>query len=170
MKHFRIGLDIDGIVADFGVHFLNYLNIEDKSFPTKWDDDRFINNFHKIENDVEFWMTIPKLIEPSELDFKPVIYVTARPIDNKVTECWLANNGFPQAPVITVGTGGSKVQHLKNTVDLFVDDAVHNFVQLENNGVNCLLMDRSHNQNYEVGNKRIYNINEVMEYVIKFKR
>lgn len=29
----KIGFDIDGVLADFGNHFLNYLRFEDKSPP-----------------------------------------------------------------------------------------------------------------------------------------
>jgi hypothetical protein len=57
----KVYLDIDGVIADFGTHFLNYLQIDDKTPPTTWDDPRFVQNMHRVKEDVNFWMTIPPL-------------------------------------------------------------------------------------------------------------
>ncbi|MCA9750027.1 MAG: hypothetical protein KC414_13035, partial [Romboutsia sp.] len=149
----KIGLDIDGVLADFGTHFLDYLNIEDKSPAKEWDDDRFVSNFHRIMDDENFWLTIPRLIEPYSLKFKPVIYVTARSIPSEITKKWLLNNGFPDVPLISVGYNENKIDSLKDTIDVFIDDAVHNFEELNNAGIECLLMTRSHNLDYDAGDK-----------------
>ena len=113
----RIGLDIDGVLADFTGHFFDYLGIKDKSLPKDWNDIRFTNNFHKIANDQQFWEGIPALVKPESLDFIPVIYVTAREIPSEVSKKWLDKKGFPDAPVITVGTNGNKVEALLGKVN-----------------------------------------------------
>ena len=75
MAKVRIGLDIDGVIADFGTHFLNYLDIEDKTPARCWDDERFTKNFHKIVDDERFWLTIPPIIpsKPKSSLKKPLI-------------------------------------------------------------------------------------------------
>lgn len=148
IKEKKILVDIDGVLAAFGEHFINYLDFDDKSQPTEWSDKRFVDNIHKVDNDVEFWLTIPKLIEPSDIKFKISGYCTARNISKKVTELWLRNNGFPDKPVYSVGLGKSKVEVLKEVgCDIFIDDSESNFNELNNNGVLCYLMTRSHNLN-----------------------
>lgn len=159
----KIGLDIDGVLADFDTHFLNYLNIEDKTPPTSWDDPRFLEHFDKVKFDKDFWLTMPTLIKAEDLKFTPVIYVTARAVSSMVTHLWLEGNGFPFAPVVSVGCGGSKVNALKGVVDYFIDDAVHNYKELNQSGINCVLLSCSHNMDIEV-EKRIETINEILEY------
>lgn len=160
----RVGLDIDGVLGAFDKHFLDYLDFEDKTPSKIWDDPRIVNHFHRIESDVNFWLTMPRLIEPDELDFIPVIYVTARNIATSITKKWLKINGFPEAPVITVGKDGSKVDALKNVVDVFIDDAYHNYTELNKGGVKCLLMSAPYNVQYNRVDKRIYSINQVLNY------
>lgn len=148
-KPLRIGLDLDGVLSDFSSHFLEYLGFENKTPATNWDDPRFRENLHKVVGDEKFWLTMPRLIDPAILDFKPVIYVTARPVESSVTATWLLLNKFPDAPVVTVGFGGTKVEALRGKVDLFIDDAYHNYIELNKAGIKCLLMSRSHNIKYK---------------------
>ena len=160
----RIGLDIDGVVADFGAHFLNYLDIEDKTPAKCWDDIRFKENFKRIDNDAKFWLTMPPLVSIDDLKFEPTVFVTARNIDKNITQKWLDANGFGGIPLESVGMDISKVEAVsKYNIDFFIDDAVHNYDDLNNNGINCILMDRSHNRD-AIAN-RIYNLNEVLDYV-----
>lgn len=151
----RIGLDLDGVLSDFSSHFLKYLEFENQTPATDWDDPRFRENLHKVVGDDTFWLTMPRLIDPAILDFAPVIYVTARPVESSVTAMWLLLNKFPDAPVVTVGQGSSKVEALRGKVDLFIDDAYHNYIELNKAGIRCLLMTRSHNLKYDVGQDRI---------------
>lgn len=156
-----IGLDIDGVVADFEKHFLEYLNL-DTSPATSWDDPRFRSNFHLIENDIEFWMGIPPIENIPDMDV--FVYVTARPIPSDVSELWLKNNSLPFAPVITVGVGNSKLQSLKGKVDIFIDDNIDTFEELNAAGIDCYLMTRNHNRHYKC-NKRINSLNEFIETI-----
>lgn len=157
----RLYLDIDGVLADFEKYFLDYLGLP-KTSPTDWNDYRFRENFKKIENDNAFWMGIPRLFDPSEFDYPITGYVTARPIDNAVTSKWLENAGFPKGDLINVGSNGSKVDILKEKCDVFVDDSIYNFTELQNAGVTCFLMSRPHNKKYNVGIYRVADIKELL--------
>lgn len=149
MKSRKIAIDIDGVIAQFSFCFLDYLGLPLEA-PTEWKDKRFVDNFHKIESDEKFWLTIKPLVSPGALDFEIDSYVTARPVSSEVTSLWLRANGFPSAPVITVGLGKSKVKALKERgVEVFLDDAVHNYEEINESGILCYLMDASHNQGYE---------------------
>lgn len=160
----RVALDIDGVLADFGSHFLNHLDIPDKTPARGWNDPRFTENFTKVHKDENFWLTIPRLIDPEELDFIPVAYITARPIRTHITKQWLKKNGFPEAPVFTVGVNGSKINAFKDSnAEIIIDDAVHNYVELNKAGCPCLLLTRSHNEKFDA-EYRIKSVNEVLNF------
>lgn len=153
-KSVRIGLDIDGVLADFERHFLDWLGLP--GYPAEaWDDRRFRDNFYKIESDSNFWMTLPAIIYGSDLLFNPEIFVTARPMEQtSITESWLyGKNLFAKQNLINVGQGNSKVEALKGKVDIFLDDAIHNFEELNDNGINCYLITRNHNKDYHTSKR-----------------
>lgn len=165
-----IGLDIDDVVKDFQSHFLQHFEFEDQSPPTSWDDPRFRTNFHLIESDVEFWKGVPDIFNPELMRFIPKCYITARSIEQWVTEYSLFTaSNFPQSKVITVGMNNSKVNAVREEeVDLILDDAVHNFEDLNDNGINCLLVTRSHNESYPephvvAGGKRVDSLLDFQE-------
>lgn len=146
----NIALDIDGVLKEFGDYFLEYLKFEDKTPPKHWDDPRYRNHFSKIADDIQFWATVPDIFDPKLMVFTPHCYITARPCPSWVSEQSLfENSNFPKAKVITVGMNKSKSKAvLKEGVDLMLDDAIHNFEDLNGNGINCLLVTRSHNEDY----------------------
>jgi hypothetical protein len=157
----RIGLDIDDVVADFIGHWTKHHNQE---IPEFWDFDRQIKaKFEILKDDEDFWMSIPPKIKPEELGFVPVCFITSRNIDTSITEKWLDKNGFPAVPVFTVGHGQSKVEVAKQQkLDWFVDDNFNNFLDLNQNGVHCFLMDAKHNQRFKVGSKRLFNLKDLI--------
>lgn len=164
---YRVGLDVDGPCADYEKHFLEYLNLP-KHLAEDWDDSRFVDNYPLIENDLHFWNTIPPTIN-GKLIFMPVAaYCTARPVTAMLTREWLKNNGFPDATVFSVGHNGNKVKTLKAaSVNLFLDDRPLNFEQLNDAGIDCLLVTRSHNKQYRAGKRRIDNLLEFQEKYYK---
>lgn len=166
----RIGLDVDGIAADFSSHFLNFFDFEDKSPATSWDDPRFRKNFHRTYENKEFWLGIPTINDsPYWVNhLRPSCYITARPIPNEWSMEWLWKNGFPYAPLFTVGENGSKVDLVRENCDIFVDDAIHNFEQLTEAGLKCALMTRSHNLGYDT-EFRIDSLDGVYEVIDKFE-
>lgn len=158
----KIGLDVDGVLSSLGLHFLDYLSLPLHA-PTEWSDSRFKDNFHKVDKDERFWLTMPRLIHPSTIKFEIDCYVTARNISSEVTEKWLELNGFPKRLVITVGMGKSKLQALKDRgVTIFLDDHEDNFLELNEGGIKTYLMDASHNQHVKT-DLRIKNMKEFSE-------
>lgn len=156
----RIGLDIDDVIADWIGSWCAYFK---KPIPRSWQFHRGIESeLDRMRDNKDFWMGITPCTEHKEWGFEPVVYITARPVPDGWTEEWLDKHGFPAAPVVNVGLGGSKViaaQQFK--LDLFVDDRFEYFQDLNHAGVPCLLFDAHHNQRYNVGPKRIYDLNQV---------
>jgi hypothetical protein len=161
LKPRRIGLDIDGVLAEFEQHFLEYFGYLDHH-ALHWGDPLFRNNFEKIQHDEDFWMDIPPIIKSEDLPFEPEMYCTARPIAKEVTQAWLDRHRFPSRPLVSVGLDGSKIMALSGNIDLFVDDSYSNFVELNNAGVFTYLMTRGHNKKYDVGHRRIHSLNELV--------
>ena len=158
----KIGLDIDGVIADFAGHLFNTVGIE-PHVVHHWNDPIINTHFNSLKKDVEFWKTMPKLIEPSEVPFEVHAYITSRSIDPEITKQWLDSNGFPIADLYCVGHNESKVDvALKSGIDIFVDDKFENFQELNNAGICTFLMDASHNQRYNVGYKRIKSLKELL--------
>lgn len=124
---------------------------------------------YKVEDDSLFWLSIPPIFDPSLMKFTPTMYVTARPIHNDISTLALKIHGFPTAPVITVGHGNSKVNALKGKVDVFVEDAVHNFEELNNNNILCYLCTRSHNKDYDAKDLRVNNLLDFQDKVLTIR-
>ena len=157
----KIGLDIDEVLADWVGHWTKHHGQE---VPETWNFDRHIGEkFDALKDDKEFWMSIPAKISPSDIGFEPHCYITSRSIPKEWTEEWLDKNGFPTMPVYSVGLGESKIEvALKSGIDIFVDDRFENFVELNKAGVCTYLFDAPHNERYDVGHKRIFNLQDLM--------
>jgi hypothetical protein len=154
-----IGLDIDGVLANFSHAFIKRAKARfpDSAFPkhwTKWDswfpaggEDVFSTLFPEVVADHSFWVDEVMPHDDAYVDFPVHHYVTARDVPSEVTAEWLKKSGFPDAPVTSVGSNDSKLEVLRELgVDLFVDDKGSTFTELNENGVFCLLMRRPHNR------------------------
>jgi uncharacterized HAD superfamily protein len=164
LSHRKIGLDIDEVICNWLPDWCNYWNIK---IPSTWFFDKDImNKFDILRNEGKldgFYLNLKPLTLPDDIPFEPHCYVTSRPVSTEITEQWLSKWGFPARPVITVPVGGSKLQALKDAgVEIFVDDRMDNFVELNNGGICTYLFDAPHNQRYEVGFKRIKNLKELL--------
>lgn len=147
----RIGLDIDGTLADFNSAYLKRFG----KWPNKdWAITRNVQNILIKERD--FWLNLPILRMPN---FIPRLYCSAR-VNNKCwTKKYLKDNGFPDAFLYQIpGYKLSKYNILKGRVDVYIEDSVKNFIDLNTKGIPCLLIDSPDNQNWgPIG--RIYDLN-----------
>ena len=147
----RIGLDIDGTLADFESGYLNRF----KKWPTKdWAITRNVQNILIKERD--FWLNLPVLRMPN---FVPKLYCSARVNNKRWTKKYLKDNGFPDAFLYQIpGYKLSKYNTLKGRVDVYIEDSIKNFIDLNKKGLPCLLIDTPNNQDWgPIG--RIYNLN-----------
>jgi hypothetical protein len=105
----------------------------------------------------------------ASIDFKVQAYVTARPIDSRISLAWLNANGFPDSVkgVFTVPEGTPKSDALLHAgVNVFVDDRPENFDEINEAGyggfvMRCLLLDRPWNRTHEAGPWRIKSLKEI---------
>lgn len=165
----RYGLDIDSVLSDFVTYFFKYNNINGE-LPIHWNDPRIINNWKHIENDERFWLTIPQLIKSEDIIYEPNCYITSRSINDEWTQRWLDSNLYPKAKLYTVGMGESKVNAAKDaSIEVFLDDSIDNYYDLNNNGIDCYLYTAQHNKKYDVGHKRINSIHDFFKKITKYK-
>lgn len=152
----KIGLDIDEVIADFMGSYNRKFNIINE--PSYWNYSYKMNdNLNELIKDKEFWINIPKL---RDVPFEPALYCTSRSIPIEWTMEWLEKNEFPCRPVISIPFGESKLEHLKNAgINMFIDDKIETFKELNNNGIFTYLMDCAMNKYFNAGYKRIYDLN-----------
>lgn len=150
----RIGLDIDDTIGSWRPEYL-------KRFGQPKNDFEITRNVEKIlKKDKDFWMSLPVI---NYLNFEPTLYCTKRVICKTWTKQWLSENGFPDKPVYQVACQcRNKADFVKGRVDVFVDDSVTNFIQMNLSGVPCLLLDKDYNQDWgPIGRIYSLDINEI---------
>ena len=157
----RIGLDIDNVIADWDSGYIKRFG----KFPKyNWVITRNVNNILIHERD--FWLNLPLLNMP---DFTPRLFCSARVNSKNWTKTYLKNHGL-NSPLYQVnGYHVSKYDSLKGRVDLFIDDSLKNFIDLNQKGIPCLLMDSNNNKSWKnIG--RIYSLklNEIMPVYEEF--
>lgn len=150
----RIGLDIDDTIGSWRHEYL-------ERFGKPKNDFEITRNVEKIlKKDKDFWMSLPVI---NYLNFEPTLYCTKRVISKAWTKQWLSKNGFPDKPVYQVECQcRNKADFVKGRVDVFVDDSVTNFIQMNLSGVPCLLLDKDYNQDWgPIGRIYSLDINEI---------
>ena len=138
MNKLKIGLDIDQVLADWAGPFFKRFNPKSDSEIT-----RICNK--KLAKDRDFWLNLPVIQYP--IEFEPKLYCTKRSCLKTYTKEWLDNNGFPHKPVYQVlCQTDNKARYIKGRVDVFIDDSISNFIQMNRSGVPTLLMNTSYNK------------------------
>jgi len=166
MNIHNIGLDIDGVIADFRGAWHKFYPDLPPNPDTYHFDDKIMQRFDDMREAGildDFYLSIKPLIKPENLPFEPKCYVTARPVETKVTEKWLAMNGFPQKKVITVPTGTTKVVAMNEAgIEIFIDDYYRNFIELNEAGIFTYLYSATWNTKYDVGELRLNSLNDIL--------
>ena len=150
-----VSLDIDDVCLDFQTHFQKRFNVKLNPY---WNGNYDMGKMlDEVKEDKEFWTNIPAKHIPS---FEPDLYITSRSIPDEWTMENLQKMGFPCAPVYSVPFNASKVELLKkHNVSIHIDDKWANYKEATKAGIFCYLMDAPHNQHYNVGHRRIYDLN-----------
>lgn len=149
MRDLKIGLDIDDCLCYWWESYCEYYNV--KKYPSRLKEHQITKNVVRdLKTNRQFWITLPV---KNKIDFIPVLYCTAR-VNNKAwSKKWLKDNGFPNSPVYQMyGHRVDKSKRIKGKVDVFIDDSIHNMIQLNLAGVPCLLYSTPNNQSWgEIG-------------------
>lgn len=163
----KIGLDIDEVLCDFvgaweakfGKH--SHINGDVSHWNFSYD----LKKLGAMPEDelAEFYMNMKPKIDPKSLPFEPHCYITSRSVPEELTKQWLQLHGFPTVKVYSLKLNESKVAVAQDAgVEWFVDDRYENFVELNNAGICCFLLDAPHNQKYNVGYKRIASLSDLL--------
>ena len=161
----KIGLDIDGVLADFS-HSWTDVYPEVNPSPSSWYFDRKIKaRFDEMKNSKvldDFYLKIKPIIKPEDIPFDPHCYITSRPVSKEITEQWLDMHGFPAKPVFSTDIFCSKLDAAKKSgIEIFIDDSFENFAELNNNGIFTYLYTTPWNTKYEVGHMRIESLKNI---------
>lgn len=165
LKMPKIGIDIDGVLADFTSSWCELYSDVHQS-PTSWYMDRMmLERFDqmKMNNTLnDFYLNIKPLVKAEELSFEPFCYITSRPVSKEITEQWLDKHGFPCRKVYSINIKESKVDAAKEAgIDIFIDDSYDNFVDLNNNDIFTYLYTQPWNVKYDVGHMRLNSLDEL---------
>lgn len=147
----KIGLDLDDTVNYWYPIYLKRFGIPKNDYVITKHCERILSK------DKEFWTTLPIKNTP---DFIPTLICTKRVNPKKWTREYINNNfGWNNVPIYQMlYQGGNKATMIKGRVDVFVDDSITNFIQMNLSGVPCLLMDSENNQSWgPIG--RVYSLN-----------
>lgn len=131
----KISWDVDGIIADYVKHAANRIGHTMKvetEFYLDW-----INPIHdEIENDVEFWRTMPTMIQPEEILCYVHCYITSiRPYLKPHREFWIRNNGYQNREVYISEEKDKVINELD--INIHVDDKLSTVIDITNNCPNC---------------------------------
>ena len=161
----KIGLDLDGVLANWTGAW-NKLYPEVLVAPNSWYLDRKVGKRFDAMREAgtldDFYMQIEPLIKSEDLPFEPHCYITSRPVSKEISEAWLDKNHFPAKPVYSVDLRKSKVEVAKDAgVEIFVDDAFENFVELNNGGIFTYLYSAPWNLKHDIGHMRINSLKDI---------
>jgi len=188
-----VGLDIDGVVADFLSPFLRVVekkigngpipaeSITDFNFKEHpyLTEEAVWKCMEEVSHDPAFWRDLSPLISPEEWqrlealsDQGKLVFLTHRYERDTYSICqvssdWLKKHGISR-PVIyfTQEPKGDLVQNLG--VSLFVDDRYENCADVATKtGATVLMPHRTYNQSFEHPRvKRIRNFNELFDHLL----
>lgn len=162
VSNYKIGLDVDECLADFlGKYKETFGHCDVNSWYFSYST---MEKLEELKDNEDWWLSLKPLIKPSDLPFMPHCYISKRNFSESVTQKWLEKHGFPCVPVYHVAD--SKVEVCKEKgIDYFCDDSILNFQRLNAAGIKTFLVDSIHNRQYDVGDYRIKNYQELIDKI-----
>lgn len=147
----KIGLDLDDTCNYWYKCYLERFGIPKNDYIiTK-------NVQNVLRTDRDFWLSLPEKHRP---DFDVTLYCTKRVNPKVWTKRWLEDHNYPEAPIYQVlSQSKNKASLIKGKIDVFVDDSLSNFIQMNLSGVPCLLMDTPNNKQWGPYG-RVYSLQE----------
>lgn len=140
----RIGTDLDCVIADFDKAYAQRFDAEHN--PEVLQSKNITKNVNTILiNERSFWVEMPVLNRP---EFEVELYCTRRVNPKSWTKEFLKRNNMPVAKRGLYQTTGVKSPLIKGRIDVFIDDSVQNFIELNKNGVCCLLYRTELNESW----------------------
>jgi len=184
----KIGLDIDGVVADSFPVFITALNQHyeknitelydydmSKVYNVNWEDmDRFF-----CEN-MEQLFSVPQPMTGAAETVRlfldrgyEVFFVTARKCgeEERVTLEWLDKYDIPKGNTIFVGAASKTIAIREFGIDVFVEDFMSNALEIASIGIPVLLLDAPYNQGkIPKGVMRVHNWEEIKKFVEELQK
>jgi hypothetical protein len=143
MNKLRIGIDLDDTVVAFMDPYIQRFGYPKTSYEINY------NVFSVLRKDKEFWMNTPILNIP---DFVPTLICSKRCHPKSWSKKYLADkigipNNVPFYQLFCQFMPKSKI--LKGKIDVYIDDSVSNFNEINSAGIPCLLMDSKFNREFD---------------------
>lgn len=153
MNKLKIGIDLDGCVADFFNSYYKFFNMD---YSTPIDSNKMTKACNQILiHEHDFWVEMPVLYMPN---FTPKLICTKRNFPIEWTKEFLIKNNIPTVPIIQIEYSQNKSTFLKQEkIDVFIEDTPENLEDLISHGIPCLLLDGDFNKYYNTP-YRIYSL------------
>lgn len=162
MKQLRVGFDLDNTICEFMQEY-------EKRFGKNNPDYIITKHVEKIlKHDKEFWVNLPVINRP---DFEFTLYCTKRVNPKSYTKEFIKKNDLPNVPIYQQYCQiASKAPLIKGRVDVFVEDSISNFLDLNRKGIPCLLIDSPYNKHWgPIGRINSLNYDEIEDTYYLFK-
>jgi hypothetical protein len=153
MNKLKIGLDIDDTILNFWGAYLKVFGKPKNDYEITY------NVQNRLRKDKDFWLNLEVINIPN---FTPSLFCTKRVSPKSWTrESLIKAEIIRQSDNIPIYQMyyqfGQKSSMIKGRVDVFVDDSLRNFIEMNLNGVPCLLINSSGNLDWgPIG--RIYSL------------
>lgn len=187
----KLGIDLDEVLGDLAAPLLQFMNAKHKTHFTKQDIKEYdfgylyglsleqfygeildfykTNAFQNIQPISHSRRVINNLSKNNEL-----YVITARPDTVKHTTEKFLNKNYPNKFNKIIYTDGAHKSDicLDLKVDYLIDDHIKYVNDATQKGINCLLMDRPWNQNYNlpVGSERVYDWKGIEKCLISYTK
>lgn len=136
----KIGLDLDDTVCYWSREYF-------RIFRSKKDKDIKDTLQNMLKKNRKFWVELPLKHMP---DFEVALICTKRICPKSYSREYLRRHGINDAPIYQVTNYyDKKSRFIKGRCDVFVDNDVSNFLELNSNGVPCLLITDESNTGYD---------------------